>query len=140
MNYDLNGFEFSNSAIDIYYAVELDPGTTFKLKAGRILTPVAFRTPQPADVEGELQHVEGVVEYGFSEPYGSTGLFAGLGLYRQEADDFGDDTNWGFSAGVHADFPLSRRYGVIIEGTYHWAHLDVRQRFLTAGAGLRIRF
>jgi hypothetical protein len=140
VNYDLSGFEFSNSSVDIYYGFEIDPGTMFKLRAGRIEGPVAYREPVAADVEGELQHIGGIVEYSFSEPYGSTGLFAGVGLYRQEAPDFPDETSWGFSAGVNADFPLSRRYGVIVEGTYHWTNLDVRQRYITVGAGLRIAF
>jgi hypothetical protein len=140
VNYDLSGFEFSNSSIDVYYGVEVDPGTMFILKAGRIEGPVAYRSPEPADVEGELQHVEGVVQYSFSEAFGSTGLFAGVGLYRQEAPDFPNETSWGLSAGVNADFPLSRRYGVILDATYHWTHMDVRQRFLTVGAGLRIAF
>ena len=42
--------------------------------------------------------------------------------------------------GVNADFPFSRRYGLIAEGTYHWLHTKVRQRFVTLTAGLRISF
>ena len=84
-------FSFSNSAVDVYYAVQVDPGTMFKLQVGRIDTPVAFAVPQPGggnarrDVEGQVQHVEGIVEYRFSEPAGSTGLFAGVGMYRTTA-------------------------------------------------------
>jgi hypothetical protein len=139
-NYDLPGFQFSNSSIEVYYGTELDPGTWFKLKLGRIQTPVAFKTPQPVDVEGEMQHLDAVVEYGFSEPYGYTGLFAGLGFYRQEASGVGTETDWGYSVGLHGDFPLSRRYGIVVESSFHWARTEVRQRFLTAGAGLRMRF
>ena len=139
VDYDLEGFEFSNSSLEIYYGIEIDPSTMFKLKAGRIQTNVAYEDPA-ADVEGEMQHIDGVVQYNFSEAFGSTGLFAGLGLYRQEADDFASETSWGFSFGVSADFPLSRRYGVIVESAYHWTQLDVKQRFITVGAGLRFSY
>jgi hypothetical protein len=140
VDYDLSGFEFSNSSLELYYGFELEPGTMFKLKAGRIEGPVAYEAPEAADVEGELQHVDGVIEFNFSEAFGSTGIFGGLGLYRQEAPDFPSETSWGFSFGVNGDFPLSRRYGVIVEGAYHWTQFDVKQRFLTVGAGLRIAF
>ena len=37
------------------------------------------------DVEGEVHHVEGLVEYEFDEIFGSSSLFAGLGYYRLSA-------------------------------------------------------
>ncbi|HWW60276.1 MAG TPA: hypothetical protein VN181_02820, partial [Thermoanaerobaculia bacterium] len=38
-SFEKDGFSFSNSSIDVYYAVTVDPGTFFKIKAGRINTP-----------------------------------------------------------------------------------------------------
>ncbi len=38
------------------------------------------------------------------------------------------------------DFPLSRRYGVVVEGTYHWVNYHYRPRYLTLTGGLRITF
>jgi hypothetical protein len=82
------------------------------------------------------------IEYRFREPYGTTGLFGGLGFYRQSADDpeVKSTSDWGYHAGVSADFPLSKRYGVILEGTYHWSRAEFRPRYLTVGAGFRIAF
>lgn len=140
------GFSLSNSAIELYYGVELDPGTMFRIKAGRINTPVAVAedvngTTLRHDVrDGELQHIEGVVDYRFSEPFGSTGLFGGIGFYRQEAPGFSSTSTYGFNAGVNLELPISRRYGVIAEGTYHWTRQEFRPRFLTLTAGLRIAF
>ncbi|HVR37921.1 MAG TPA: outer membrane beta-barrel protein [Thermoanaerobaculia bacterium] len=140
-----DSFSFSDSTIDVYYAVETDPGTMFKIKAGRINTTVAFEefegdTRVRRDVDGQVQHIEGVVEYRFSEAFGSTGLFAGVGLYRSEADNRDTTTDYGFTGGLTADFPLSRRYGIIAEAAYHWTRADFRARYVTVGAGLRFSF
>ncbi len=156
---DLNlpgDFSFSRSAVDFYYATELEPGTLFKIKVGRIETPVGLETPfdgDPAlvvrtDVQGHVEHIDALAEYRFSEPFGSAGIFGGLGLYRQVGQreaaipDTSETTNmdYGFILGVNADFPLTRRYGVILDATHHWTRLPFRPRFLTVGAGLRVRF
>jgi hypothetical protein len=146
-------FSLSNSAVDLFYAIQVEPGTYFKIKAGRIETPVAVDvTPEPAegeqpardrirrDVEGEVQHIEGNVEYRFSEPFGTTGLFAGVGFYRHSGENIETSSNYGFNVGANGDFPLTRRYGVIVEATYHWTRADFRPRYLTAGVGLRVSF
>jgi hypothetical protein len=143
------GFKFSNSSFDLYYAVEVDPATLFKVQVGRIDGPVAFKSRQQSgantvdvrsDANGQVQHAEGTIEYRFSEPFGSTGLFAGVGIYRTTATGFTTSTTYGFPIGVTADFPLSRRYGVIAAATYHIVNSDFRPRYLTASAGLRIGF
>lgn len=143
-------FSFSNSSIDLYYSVPVDPDTYFKIRAGRINTPVAFDvTPANAaasdprlrqDVDGEVTHIEGIVEYRFSEAFGSTGLYVGTGLYRAEAEGHDARTDYGFVGGLTADFPLSRRYGVIADAAYHWTRGDFRSRYVTVGAGLRFSF
>jgi hypothetical protein len=140
------GFSFSNSAVDLYYAVQLDPGTMFKVQIGRIKSPIGIRETNAAgtlvrrDVSGQVQHAEGLIEYRFSEPFGSTGLFAGVGIYRQQASGFGSTTDYGFPIGVVADFPISRRYGVITAATYHFTTADFRPRYLTISGGLRVGF
>lgn len=140
------GFSFSNSAVDLYYALQVDPGTMFKVQVGRIDSPVAFRETNAAgnvvrrDVDGEVQHVEGIIEYRFSEPMGSTGLFAGIGFYRQQASGFGSTTDYGFPIGVTADFPITRRYGFVTAATFHFTNADFRPRYLTVSGGLRLGF
>jgi hypothetical protein len=143
------GFSFSNSTVDLYYAVEVDPGTFFKVNVGRINTPVGFREREVRDgetinvrrdVDGEVQHAEGIIEYRFSEPFGSTGLFVGVGVYRHSAEGMPSTTDYGFAGGVTADFPLSRRYGVIAAATYHQTYHEFRPRYLTISGGLRFAF
>jgi len=95
---------------------------------------------QVAPQKGRIQHLDALIDYKFSEPYGSTGLFAGVGFYRDQPRNGSSQSNYGFSAGVNGDFPLSRRYGVIVEGTYHWVNFDYNPRLVTLTGGLRISF
>ncbi len=142
-----SNFSFSSSAVDLYWGMRFEDGVWFKLKAGRIETAVAeayelsgvdgtFRR----DSEGEIQHAGGVIEYRFDEPYGSTGVFGGLALYRHSAEDFETKNSFGWNVGVNTIFPINRRYGVVVEGAYHWSRGDFRPRHLTVGAGLRVAF
>jgi hypothetical protein len=139
-------FSLSKSSLDIYYGVEIEPGSMFKVKLGRIEAPVSFKEGTDADpvqvvyTDGKVEHVEGVVEYRFSEAFGSTALFGGAGLYRHSAEGAQSETGYGFNVGVNADFPLSSRYGIKVEGTYHWVSHDYRPRYITLSGGLRIAF
>jgi hypothetical protein len=140
-------FNFSNSSVELFWGMQMDEDIWFKLKAGRIETQIAeaykitgvsgtFRR----DAEGEVQHADAIVEYRFSEPYGSTSLFGGVGLYRQSADGLASTNNFGLTAGVNGDFPITRRYGIVIEGAYHFTNADFQPRYMTVGAGLRLSF
>lgn len=148
-----NDFSFSNSAIDLYWSMELEADTRLKFKVGRLETPVAFEIPNDAttddeddvlrrDVMGEVQHLSMLAEYRFDEPYGSTAIFGGVGLYRQSADDddVDSESGYGYQIGINADFPISRRYGVITEATYHWSRGPFTPRYLTLTGGVRIAF
>jgi hypothetical protein len=72
--------------------------------------------------KGSMEHIDALIDYRFSEPFGSTALFAGLGLYRQHGSLTADavpeaqrgntsEMNYGFSGGVNGDFPITRRTG-----------------------------
>jgi len=152
-----DNFKFSNSDREVYYGVQLDPGTFFKIKAGQIEGPVAFQyntttgTARTDVKKGKVEHIDAVIDYRFSEPFGSTGIFAGVGLYRQRAsitdtavpvEQRGNqtETNYGFLGGINSDFPITRRTGFIVEATYHWINYDYKVRYLTLGGGLRFSF
>lgn len=144
-------FSFSNNAFDIFWAVQIEPETYLKFRAGRLKNDIGIAYELPTgtngkmetyrrDTDGEVQHLTANVEYRFSEPWGSTGLVGGLGFYRLSPEDEDSESSFGFNGGVTADFPLSRRYGVILDATYHFAGGELQQRFLTASAGLRVSF
>jgi hypothetical protein len=143
-------WNFSDSAKEIYYAIQLEPGTRFKLKAGEVNTSTVFVTDatitdktDPARYtvydNGRIEHVEGILDYRFSEPFGSTGLFAGAGMYRATGGNHAQ-SDFGLSFGVNGDFPINPRFGVVVEGAYHMTRLETHTRFITATAGLRVSF
>ncbi|HEX7192521.1 MAG TPA: hypothetical protein VF381_13215 [Thermoanaerobaculia bacterium] len=139
---DVKDFSFGNSVKEIYIGTRLEPDTMFKIKAGEIDVPVLVGDGNGGfnKVKGKIDHVDAIIDYRFSESFGSTGFFGGVGMYRATAPGIADDTNAGLSIGANADFPLSTRYGIVLETTYHYLHLNPRQRFLTATGGLRISF
>jgi hypothetical protein len=139
---DVKDFSFSNSVKEIYIGTRLEPDTMFKIKAGQIDVPVLVSDGGTGfnKVKGKIDHVDAIIDYRFSESFGTTGVFGGVGMYRATAPGIADDTNAGLSFGINADLPLSTRYGIVVEGTYHYLHLDPRQRFITATGGLRISF
>lgn len=153
-----DNFTFSNSDREVFWGTQLDPGTFFKIQAGQIIGPEAFQYLNAAgqkartDIKkGTIEHVNATVDYRFSEPFGSTGLFAGLGLYRQRGSltdpaipaaqqGTQTETNYGLVGGVNADFPITRRTGFIAEVTYHWINYHYKVRYLTLDGGLRFSF
>lgn len=139
-------FSLSNSSLDLYWALRMDQDVWLKLRGGRIETQVAHVTgeldgePVRRDTEGEVQHLGATVEYRFSEPFGSSALFGGVGMYRHTAPDVDARSDWGLMFGVNADFPITRRYGVVVEGVYHWTQADFEPRYMTVSGGLRVAF
>ena len=149
-----SNFSFSNTSFELYWSIPIEPELNLKFKGGRMESeiPISFIADDPAtpandpkefrrDVDdGQVSHVEAVVEYEFDEPFGSSGLFAGLGYYQLSAPDEESQTTWGVTAGVNADFPITRRYGAVLEAAYHWTRGDFDPRFLTVSGGLRVSF
>jgi len=140
-------FTFSNSVKEAYFSIQLDSDTRFKVKVGRMTAPGAFRTLDANQnkvrndvAKANVDHVDAIIDYRFSEPFGSTGLFAGVGLYRQSASGFASESNYGLQVGVNGDFPISRRYGFVAEAAYHAVNYHYRPRYVTLSGGLRISF
>jgi hypothetical protein len=135
--------KFESGMRELYYGMELEPGTFFRVELGRMGVKTAL--PNGAggfdvDENGTIEHADGVIEYRFSEAYGYTGLFAGAGLYRQKTNGR-EESDYGFQGGINALFPLNRTYAIAVEGAYHWINVYTpRPRYVTFGAGLRIAF
>lgn len=149
-----SNFSFSNTSFELYWSIPIEPDLRLKFKGGRLENeiPIAYIADDPDTPEedptkfrrdaadGEVAHVEAIVQYDFDEPFGSSGLFAGLGYYRLSAPEEESQTTWGVTAGVNADFPITRRYGVVVEGAYHWTQAEFQPKFLTVSGGLRVSF
>ncbi len=133
-------FDISDPVREVFYMTTFDPGTIFKLRAGQVDSDDGPRVGGGGlEREGEVQYIHALVEYRFSEVFGSTGLFAGPGFYRQE---FGTlkETDYGIAAGVNALFPVTRRIGVMAEVGYHWVNFEQQFTFLTATGGVKVAF
>ena len=143
MKSDVGKGSFESGMREIYYGLQLEPGTIFRIELGRMSVKTALPKTGggfEVDANGNIEHASGVVEYRFSEAYGYTGLFAGAGLYRQKTNAR-EETDYGFQGGISTLFPLNRTYAIALEGAYHWINVySPRPRYVTLGAGLRISF
>jgi hypothetical protein len=96
--------------------------------------------PANVDPKGQVEYADAVIEYRFSEAFGSTGLFVGTGLYRQSGVNK-QESDYGFMGGVNGLFPITRNIGVSAEAAYHWTHFyNPKPRYVTLGVGLRFAF
>src|SRR2546430_13030305 len=81
--------EFKSGMRELYYAMELDPGTMFRIEVGRMNTKTAIPLTGGGfeiDPHGTLEHADGVLEYPNSEPDGSIALFVSAGILRQQVN------------------------------------------------------
>jgi len=158
----IDRYRFAHGVREVFYAVQVEPAVLFKVQAGQWDTDVGVvesgfdrHTKPPTKVSdpsmpvsGTVEHADGIVDYRFTEPYGSTGIFAGLGLYRWSANNAPPDqyhnvkdaTNYGYTFGVNGEFPMSRRYAFMVEGAYHWINMSSPVRYVTITGGLRAAF
>lgn len=149
--------DFQHGFEEISYGVVMEQDTIFKIKLGRMKATTAFASsakddkgnnivdPGDVDSSGQVEYADAVIEYRFSEPFGSTGLFAGAGLYRQNGTNTSgvhlSESDYGFVAGVNGLFPITRNIGISAEAAYHWVHFyNPKPRYAAIGVGLRFAF
>jgi hypothetical protein len=154
--------DFQHGFEEISYGVVMEPDTVFKIKLGRMNAKTAFASsakddkgnnivePGNVDPKGQIEYADAVIEYRFSEPFGSTGLFAGAGLYRQSGTSQSgasqpgthlSESDYGFVGGVNGLFPLTRNVGISVEAAYHWVHFyNPKPRYASVGVGVRLAF
>ncbi|MGK2857266.1 MAG: hypothetical protein ACSLFQ_08670 [Thermoanaerobaculia bacterium] len=129
-------FNLKDPALEIFYRVPLDKGTNLTLKYGTLESDLEIEGVKD---EGDLQYLDLIVSYEFDETFGRSSMFAGLGMYRQELGDL-DESDYGFVAGVNATFPVSRRFSLLTELSYHYAHFEADTSFLILTGGFQFNF
>lgn len=130
----------SNPVRELFYGVELENDTWFKIKAGQVDSDDGPRFGAPGvEREGKVEYIDAIVEYNFSESFGRTGLFAGPGFYRQRFGSL-EESDWGFAFGVSGTFPITRRFAFLAELGYHVVNFEEEYNFLNIMGGLRIAF
>jgi len=91
----------------------------------------------------DLSYLTVAGEYLFNEGYYVSGLFFGIGAYDLETHDpqgSENDTGIGASLGVTGEFAISKRIGVLVELSLHWADLDAVSLFGLGHAGMVVRW
>lgn len=137
------GDDLDNTALQLNLALVIEPKTHFGLRLGRLDLDVddSFEGLTGAD----LTYLTAAGEYRFEHGYYESGIYAGLGAYRLEGRrlfDGGDeeDTSFGVVLGITGEFDLTRRLGLLVEISGHWADLEPAQLYLLGHLGLAFHF
>jgi hypothetical protein len=158
----IDRYRLAHGTREIFYGVQIEPAVLFKIQAGEWDTDVGVvesgldrHTDPPTKIgdtsmprKGKIRHADAIIDYKFTEPFGTTGIFAGLGIYRWSADgpppdqfhDVPTASNYGYTFGVNGEFPFTKRYAFMVEGAYHWINMSSPVRYVTLSGGLRIGF
>ena len=66
-------------------------------------------------------------EYLFNEGYYTSGVYFGLGYYGLDDDElpeFPSENSIGLSLGLTGDFPIAKRFSIVVELSGHYTELD----------------
>jgi hypothetical protein len=130
------GDGFDNNGLQLNLDLVTEPRTHLGLRFGRL---------DLGDFDGlaaaDLTYLTLGGEYRFSEGWYESGVYLALGGYRMQADrPDGSDTALGAALGFTGEFRVTRRLGVLVELSGHYADLDVAQVFGMGHAGLIFHF
>jgi hypothetical protein len=138
------GDDLGNRGFQLNFGLITDPKTHLMARLGRLDldTNEGFGRLQGA----ELDYLTVAGEYRYAQTFYESGVYFGLGGYRLTGDLFGqpgaeeEDTSFGVVLGLTGEFELSRRLGVLVEISGHWADLEEAQTFALAHVGLAFHF
>lgn len=96
-------------------------------------------------VDSDLTYLSLAGEYRFTESYYESGVYLGLGLYSVDgtpvtvgASD--GDSGLGLVLGVTGEFPINRRFAILVDVAGHFADIDGAQTFATGLVGVGYHF
>lgn len=136
------GDEITLGSYQFAAAIVTEPRTLVGVRVGRI----GFDDDEPLEslFDADLTYLTLAGEYKFDQTLYEGGMYVGVGGYRLEGTDaFGsdrDDTSFGLVIGSTGEFPITPRFGVVVDIAGHFTDLDEAQIFATAQAGLFVRF
>lgn len=136
-----DGFElsFPEPVRELSFSAPIDFQTRFRVKAGAMDAENEQGLGDQPTADGKIEYIDALVGYDFDEIFGKTTLFAGPGYYRQRFGDL-EETDWGLSAGINGTFPVTRRFALVAEAAYHYAHFEQVRSFVTIAGGVQIGF
>ena len=136
------GDALDNTGFQLNLAMITDPKTHVVVRLGRLGLDSDEVFGSLRDAELTYATIGG--EYRFRQVYYDSGVYLGLGGYRLEGIDGGDqdvrDTSIGLAAGVTGEFRINRWMGVLVEISGHWVDFDEAQIFAMGHGGLAFHF
>jgi hypothetical protein len=78
----------------------------------------------PVPVGVDIAAVNGNLQYHWNGHNVRPFITGGVGLYDYDPDFGGDETEMGLNAGGGVNFPMTDRFGIQIEGTFHGTTAD----------------
>ncbi|MCP3959725.1 MAG: outer membrane beta-barrel protein [bacterium] len=134
-------FEFG---LEFLFNMEMRRGTLFGVRVGQLdveLANPSLLALSIGPVESELTYLTLSGEYRLSAGHYQSGLFAGIGYYGIDGQNFfEDDSAIGLVGGTTGDFRLADRWSLMLEFTAHYADLDYAQFFIMGHVGLAYHF
>jgi len=136
------GDEITLGSYQFGASIVTEPRTFVGVRIGRI----GFDDDEPLEglFDADLTYLTLAGEYKFDQTFYEGGMYVGFGGYRLEGIDGAgssqDDTSFGLAVGVTGEFPITRRFGVVVEFAGHYTDLEQTQVFATGLAGLAFRF
>ena len=136
------GDGFDHGTFQLGAALVTEPQTLVGVRYGEI----GFGSGEPLEslFDADLSYLTLAGEYKFDQTFYEAGMYVGLGGYRLEGTDAGgasqDDTSFGLVVGVTGEFPITRRFGVVVEFAGHYTDLDEAQIFATGVGGVAVHF
>jgi len=134
-------FSFGDTVVQLYYETTFGAGTSFRVQYGTLDTQVDVDGDDATPLlDSSIEFVDLIGQYEFDEVYGQSAIFGGLGFYRNEVSGLDDEKSWGAVLGVNGTFPVSRRFALTAEISYHWANFEQDLSILVVSGGAKIRF
>lgn len=131
-----------NPGFQVGFSIVTEPRTLVGLRVGRI----TFDDSQPLEslLDAEMTYAILAGEYRFDQGYYESGVYVGIGGYRLEGTPLGgadpEDTAVGLAVGFTGEFAITRRFGLAIELSGHYADLQETQMFAMGHGGLAFHF
>lgn len=122
---DVDGANYGNGGYQVNLGLVTEPRTILGLRVGHL----GLSRPNPFGslTDAGLSYATIGGEYRFRESYYDSGIYVALGAYRLSGTDPSgasrDRTAAGAALGFTGEFPITRRLGVLVELSGHYADL-----------------
>lgn len=135
------GNSLTNTGYQVNALLVTEPRTLVGIRAGSLALDKdgLFNTLRDA----KLTYASLGGEYRARQTFFESGMFVGIGGYRLEgtsASRSSSQTSWGLSVGATSEFFVTRRIGILLELSGHYADLDEVQFFVMGHGGVAIHF